>query len=127
MSVFNGEVWVPADNFKVGDRVKVTIVLKADADMDYVVIQDFRAAALEPVEQLPEPVWSEGLCFYRENRDAQTNIFINRMPRGTYVLDYELFATQSGTFTSGATSVQSQYNPAIAAHSAGMLINVNAQ
>lgn len=127
MSVFNGEVWVPADNFKVGDRVKVTIVLKADADMDYVVIQDFRAAALEPVEQLPEPVWSEGLCFYRENRDAQTNIFINRMPRGTYVLDYELFATQSGTFTSGAASVQSQYNPAIAAHSAGMLINVNVQ
>lgn len=127
MSVFNGEVWVPADNFKVGDRVKVTIVLKADADMDYVVIQDLRAAALEPVEQLPEPVWCEGLCFYRENRDAQTNIFINRMPRGTYVLDYELFATQSGTFTSGAASVQSQYNPAIAAHSAGMLINVNAQ
>ncbi len=124
MSVFNGTDWAPSADFKIGDRVKVTIVLKADTDMDYVVIQDARAAALEPVEQLSTSIWSDGLCFYRENRDAQTNIFINHMPRGTYVLDYELFATQGGTFSSGAAAVQSQYNPAIAAHSAGSVINV---
>lgn len=124
MSVFNGSEWVPADRFNVGDRVRVTLVLRADADMDYVVITDGRAAALEPVEQLPEPVWSEGLCFYRENRDSQTNLFIRRMPRGVYVLNYELFATQAGRFASGVAQAQSQYNPVIAAHSAGMEVTV---
>lgn len=124
MSVFDGNEWVASDEFKVGDRVRVTLELRADTDMDYVVIQDLRAAALEPVEQLPEPVWSEGLCFYRENRDSQTNFFIRRMPRGVYLLTYELFATQSGTFASGVAQAQSQYNPAIAAHSAGMEVTV---
>jgi len=124
MSVFNGSEWVPSETFGVGDRVKVTLVIKAGTDMDYVVIQDMRAAGLEPVEQLPVPIWSEGLCFYRENRDSQTNIFIDRMPRGTYILDYELFATRIGEFSSGVAQAQSQYNPGIAAHSAGAEIIV---
>lgn len=124
LSVFNGSEWVPATTFNIGDRVKVTLVIKADADMDYVVIQDHRAAAFEPVDQLPGAIWNEGLCFYRENRDAQTNIFINRLPRGTYMLDYELFASQGGVFSSGAAEAQSQYNPAIAAHSAGATVSI---
>ncbi|MDE6527926.1 MAG: hypothetical protein K2L78_02625, partial [Muribaculaceae bacterium] len=37
LSVFNGKEWVPATSFRVGDRVKVTLVVEADADMDYVV------------------------------------------------------------------------------------------
>lgn len=124
MSVFNGREWVPATAFKVGDRVKVTLILEADADMDYVVIQDHRAAGLEPVSQLPGSIWSEGLCFYSEPRDSQTNIFVSRMARGTYILDYELFASQGGVFASGAAEVQSQYNPSIAAHSAGATITI---
>lgn len=124
LSVFNGEMWVQSDSFSVGDRVKVTLTLKADTDMDYVVVEDKRAATFEPVEQLPRPVWSEGLCFYRENRDSQTNLFIRHLPRGTYVLTYELFVTQAGSFSSGVAGVQSQYNPAIAAHSAGAAITV---
>lgn len=124
MSVFNGAEWVPADKFSVGDRVKVSLVLKADTDMQYVVVTDMRAAGLEPVEQLPAPIWSEGLCFYRENRDDRTNIFIDRMPRGNYILEYELFATVAGTFSSGVASVQSQYNPVVAAHSAGANITI---
>lgn len=115
---------MPATAFKVGDRVKVTLILEADADMDYVVIQDHRAAGLEPVSQLPGSIWSEGLCFYSEPRDSQTNIFVSRMARGTYILDYELFASQGGVFASGAAEVQSQYNPSIAAHSAGATITI---
>lgn len=124
LSVYNGSEWVPSSTFKVGDKVKVTITIEANTDMDYVVLQDQRAAALEPVEQLPMPLWSEGLCFYRENRDSQTNIFINRMPRGTYVLSYDLFVSQAGIFSSGVVQAQSQYNPAIAAHSAGMEVTI---
>lgn len=124
LSVFNGSEWIPGDSFYVGDRVRVELTLTVGEDMDYVVIADKRAAGLEPASQLPEPIWAEGLCFYRENRDSQTNIFINHLPKGTYRLAYELFAAQAGEFTSGAAQAQSQYNPRIAAHSAGAKIRI---
>lgn len=119
LNVYRNGQWVPAKEFAVGDRVQVSLVLKVESDLSYVVILDNRAATFEPVGQLPEPVASEGLWFYRENRDTATNLFINNLPRGTYVLSYELFATQAGNFSSGAATVQSLYNPAITAHSAG--------
>jgi uncharacterized protein YfaS (alpha-2-macroglobulin family) len=90
-----------------------------------VVIADQRAAGLEPVEQLPEPIVAEGLWFYRENRDSHTNIFIDFLPRGVYRLAYELFASQAGSFAGGGAQVQSQYNPIVAAHSGGALIRIN--
>lgn len=127
LSAFNGSEWMPGDRFKVGDRVRVELTLTVGEDMDYVVINDKRAAGLEPASQLPEPIWAEGLCFYRENRDSQTNIFINHLPKGTYRLSYELFAAQAGEFTSGAAQAQSQYNPRIAAHSAGARIYIAPQ
>ncbi len=115
---------MPGDRFKVGDRVRVELTLTVGEDMDYVVINDKHAAGLEPTSQLPEPIWAEGLCFYRENRNSQTNIFIDHLPKGTYRLSYELFAAQAGDFTSGAAQAQSQYNPRIAAHSAGAKITI---
>ena len=124
LTVYRDGKWVPSETFAVGDRVKVALTIKADKDMSYVVIADSRAAALEPVEQLPRPVYSEGLCFYRENRDTRTNLFIDFMPKGVYLLEYELFASQAGTFSSGVAQVQSQYNPVNAAHSAGSRIVV---
>lgn len=124
LSVFDGAKWVTGSEFNVGDRVMVELVLKVEDDLSYLVIEDLRAAGLEPAEQLPTPIVAEGLYFYRENRDSQTNIFIDRLPRGTYRLSYELYASQAGTFASGAARAQSQYNPAVAAHSGGMILTI---
>lgn len=91
--------------------------------MDYVAISDERAACFEPVEQLPSPIFSEGLCFYRENNDETTNIFISNMPKGTYLLSYEMWVNNAGTFSSGIATIQSQYAPQLTAHSSGSIIN----
>lgn len=119
-----GVTWEAADTLQVGDVVKVSLTLRAARDLQYVAIVDNRAACLEPVDQLPTPLWSEGLRFYRENRDSATNIFISRLPKGTYRLTYTLTVNASGAFASGSASIQSQYAPAIAAHSAGSTIIV---
>ncbi len=124
MTVFNGSEWVPSENFTVGDRIKVTLTVKADKDMSYLVINDRRAAGLEPVEQLPGPIYADGVCFYRENRDSQTSVFIDFLPKGSYMLEYELFAAQEGSFVSGVAQVQSYYNPLNAAHSGGAVIAI---
>lgn len=116
--------WVEARDFTLGERVRVSLTLKVESDLSYVVITDPRAGCLEPVEQLPTPVWAEGLCFYRENQDSQTCLFIDRLPRGTYILSYDMFATQSGSFASGSAALQSEYNPAVAAHSGAGSVEV---
>ncbi len=120
----DGIKWENADSLTVGDKIKVELHIKTTQDMDYVAITDDRAACFEPVEQLPAPIFNEGIYFYRENRDAATNIFVTHLPKGTYLLTYELYTNNSGKFTSGIASIQSQYAPSLSAHSAGDIISV---
>lgn len=116
--------WEDASTLNNGDRVKVVLTLKASHDIDYLAITDQRAACLEPAEQLPSPIWSEGVCFYRENLDTETRIFIDRLSKGTYILTYEMWVNNAGSYASGIATAQSQYAPELTAHSAGSRIEV---
>lgn len=117
--------WAPADKFSVGQVVKVRLVIKAARDMDYVTVVDNRAATFEPVVQTPRPVYCDGIVFYLENRDAATNLFINRLPKGQYVIEYEMNVNNEGEYSSGIATIQSQYAPEMTAHSAGLGLTVN--
>lgn len=120
----DGIRWEATDSYEVGDRLKVDLLIHANRDIDYVAIVDRRGACLEPVEQLPRPIVEQGIYFYRENRDAETNIFVDRLPKGVYRLSYEMNVNNAGRYSAGTASVQSQYAPALTAHSAGAIINV---
>lgn len=113
-----------ADSLKVGDKVSVTLTLHVDRDMDYVTIVDERPACYEPVDQLPTPLFSEGIYFYRENRDSETRLFINHLPKGTYILTYDVWINNAGTYASGLATIQSQYAPQFTSHTSGKLLNV---
>lgn len=119
-----GAVWEETDSFNIGDIVQVNLVITAGRNMDYVAIIDQRAACFEPSEQLPRPLWAEGICFYRENRDSSTDIFVDRLPKGTYRLSYTLTVNNAGRFASGIASAQSQYAPELSAHSSGTQLTV---
>lgn len=110
-----------------GDRVRVNLTIKATQTMDYVAIIDERAACLEPVDQVSGTIFSEGLSFYRENRDTQTRLFIDHLPAGVYILSYDMWVNNDGVFTAGPATVQSQYAPRFTARSAGSVITVNKQ
>lgn len=112
------------DMLNVGDLVTVQLTIKCKEAIDYVTISDQRPACIEPVEQLPGYVYVDGLAFYRQVRDASTDIFIDRLPQGTYQLTYTATVTVPGTFVSGIATVQSQYAPASTAHSAAAKITV---
>ena len=121
----NGRKWVETTDIHVGDRVKINLRIITSRDMDYVAIIDDRAACFEPVEQLPKPIYKEGIYFYRENRDAATNIYVTHMPKGTYLLEYEMFVNNSGTFSSGIATLQCQQAPQLTAHSAGAILRAS--
>lgn len=120
----SGDNWNPADTLRLGETVKVRLVIKTTRDMNYLAVSDSRAACLEPVIQTPRPVYCDGAVFYLENRDASTNLFIATLRRGTYILEYEMRVNNSGSFTSGIATVQSQYAPEFTAHSAGTVYTV---
>ena len=111
-----------ADAFKVGDKVKVRVIIKTNKDMDFVTITDERAACFEPVDQLSGYRSEDRTWFYQETKDTQTNIFINSLNKGTHIIGYDVWVTNPGEFTSGIATIQSQYAPQLSAHSAGKTI-----
>ena len=113
-----------ASPIKVGDKLTVRIEIRADRDMEYVHLKDMRAAAFEPLNVLSGYKWQDGLSYYESTRDAATNFFISYLPKGTYVFEYDLFATQQGEFSNGITSLQCMYAPEFATHSEGIRIKV---
>lgn len=118
------EGWAPTDTMVVGQVVKVRLVMTANRDMSYVTVVDNRAATFEPVVQTPRPVYCDGLVFYLENRDAATNLFIDIMPKGQYVVEYEVYVNNAGEYSSGIATIQSQYTPEMTAHSSGTALKV---
>jgi hypothetical protein len=109
---------------KVGDKVKVRIELRVDRAMEYVHMKDMRAACMEPVNVISEFKWQGGLGYYETTKDASTNFFFGQLPKGTYVFEYPLFVTHTGTFSNGITTIQCMYAPEFTSHSEGVHVNV---
>jgi uncharacterized protein YfaS (alpha-2-macroglobulin family) len=65
------------------------------------------------------------LGYYESTRDASINFFFSYLPKGTYVFEYPLRASQSGDFFNGITSIQSMYAPEFASHSEGIRLKID--
>lgn len=120
----NGTEAVRTDRYSVGDKVRVTLTIKAGQDIDYVAVTDERAACMEPVDQLSGYTSTDRLWYYQETRDTATNLFIGFLPKGTYVVTYDCHIDREGEYALGIATAQSQYAPLITAHSAGKTVTV---
>ena len=103
---------VTADNpVRLGERITVKIVITSDRDLEYVQVKDPRAAAFEPVNIHEREGNQGGVWWVESPRDAANCFFFSRFPQGTIVLEYDVFATQCGDFSAGATTVECMYAP----------------
>ncbi|MBS1627703.1 MAG: alpha-2-macroglobulin [Bacteroidetes bacterium] len=112
------------DELKIGDKLMVRIELKTDRAMEYLHLKDLRASCTEPINTLSNYKWQDGLGYYESTKDASTNFFINNMQKGTYIFEYPLFVTHSGTFTTGIATIQCMYAPEFSSHSQAIKIKV---
>lgn len=110
--------------FAVGDRIQVRLTIRSERDLDFVALTDNRGACFEPADQLSVYEWQDGTGSYRETRDSATNIFFSHISKGTYVITYDVYANNAGTYTSSIASLQCQYAPALTSHSAGTSLTV---
>lgn len=109
---------------ETGDLVKVRLEIQTDRAMEFVHIKDMRASGFEPVNVLSSYKWQDGLGYYESTRDAATNFFIDYLPKGVYVFEYDLRANNAGTFSNGITQLQNMYAPEFSAHSDGMMVEI---
>ena len=94
---------------KVGEKVKVTLIITADRDYDFVQITDKRAACLEPVNQLSGYQW--GIGCYVSPRDHATNFYFDRLSKGKHIVEMEYYVDRKGDYQSGTCTVQCTYSP----------------
>lgn len=108
----------------VGDLVKVRIELRSDRDMEFLHLKDMRAAGFEPINVLSKYKRQDGLGYYESTKDAATNFFIDYLPKGIYVFEYDLRVNNSGNMSNGITTIQSMYAPEFSSHSEGIRVTV---
>ena len=109
---------------KVGDKVVVRLTVRSDRNMEFVHLKDMRAATFEPVDQISQMVWQNGLLYYQTSKDASTNFYFDNLPRGTYLFEYAVYVSRLGSYSNGITTIQSIYAPEFTSHTAGMKIIV---
>ncbi|WP_126651472.1 alpha-2-macroglobulin family protein [Chryseobacterium aureum] len=115
----------PETPLKVGDKVTVRMILNTDRAMEFIHIKDMRAAGFEPVDVLSGYQWKNNLGYYQSTKDASTNFYIQYMPKGKYVFEYDVVANASGTFSNGITTMQNYYAPQMNAHTKGSNVSIS--
>ena len=108
----------------VGDELVVRLVVKSDRDYEFLELRDHRPSLTEPVDVLSGWRWGDGAGWYVAVRDASTQLFFERLPRGTHVFEYSLRAAHRGAASSGFATIQSRYAPEFSAHSASIRVEV---
>ncbi|NNK40876.1 MAG: hypothetical protein HKP45_09515, partial [Winogradskyella sp.] len=114
----------PSTQLKVGDLIRVRIELRSDRAMEFLHLKDMRASGLEPINVLSRYKWQDGLGYYESIKDAATNFFIDYLPKGVYVFEYDLRVNNAGNMSNGITTIQSMYAPEFSSHSEGIRIEV---
>ena len=93
----------------VGSRVIVRLTVDSDRDLDFVQLQDKRAACMEPVNQKSGYNWRLG-C-YVTPRDNATNYYFDRLHKGHHVIETEYYIDRAGNYETGTCTVQCAYAP----------------
>ena len=109
---------------KLGDLITVRIELRADRPMEFVHMKDMRASGLEPINVLSSYKWQDGLGYYESTKDASTNFFMEHLPKGVYIFEYDLRVNNAGNFSNGITTIQSMYAPEFSSYSEGVRVKI---
>ena len=108
---------------KVGEKVKVTLLITADRDYDFVQITDKRAACLEPVNQKSGYQW--GIGCYVSPRDHATNFYFDRLSKGMHIVEMEYYVDRKGDYQSGTCTAECTYCPEFGGRTEAYELRVN--
>lgn len=102
-----------------GDRMLVRLTVKAERDLEYVLVEDPLPAGFEVLEGT-----TKGDYAWQERRDDRQVFFLTKLPRGTTTLEYVLQATHLGSFTALGTTAYAMYAPEVHGRGAGRTVRI---
>ncbi len=111
-------------SIKPGDRIAVRLTITAGQDMQFVCLTDNRATCFEPAEQLSGYKYRERIGYYEEIGNTETRFYFEFLPKGTYVITYELNVDRSGEYTQGLSTIQCLYAPQMIARAPAQTVVV---
>jgi hypothetical protein len=112
--------WVPINEntaLQISDKIKTVLTIKTARQLNYVFINERRAATMEPRETESGYKYEDGLEYYQSVKDAGYLFFVDKIPSGIHSISYETVVSASGNFTNGPASLQCMYQPSINAYS----------
>lgn len=110
------------NEYSVGEKIIIRLELKADRPMDYLHLQDMRAAGVEPIQVISQYKYQSGLGYYESTKDLATHFFIDHISAGTFVLEYPVRVAQKGSFSNGISTLQCMYAPEFSSHTGGEVV-----
>ena len=113
------------DALEPGDEIVARLEIVSDRTYEFVHLQDERPACAEPVDVLSSYRWHDGVGYYQSTRDTATHYYIDRLNKGTFVLETSYRVQQRGTFVGGIATIQCMYAPEFTAHSTAETIRVS--
>ena len=121
----DGDKLIPVtQQLKVGDRIRVRIQITADRNMEYLELKDPRCAAFEPVSTGSGWHWNGGLSFYLAVTNTAHTLYIDRIDKGSYVAEYDLYVNNAGHFSLAPAAIQCLYAPEFRALTPGSRLHI---
>ncbi|MCC8155305.1 MAG: alpha-2-macroglobulin [Tannerellaceae bacterium] len=114
----------PERPLRVGDKVVVRLTVRSTQEMNYVYLNDLRPGCIEPSGQLSGLQYRDGIFVYRSPKDLSENFYMERLPAGTFVLEYEGYVSRTGNYSGGLSTIQCLYAPEFISHTQGNRIIV---
>ena len=108
---------------KLGDRIRVRLEVVADRNLEYLELKDPRCAAMEPVSTTSEWSWNSGLSYYRSVTNAAQTLYIDRLEKGRYIVEYDFYVNNAGTYVVPPATIQCLYAPEFRAICPGGIVN----
>ncbi|MBP5190400.1 MAG: hypothetical protein J6031_05755, partial [Bacteroidales bacterium] len=109
----NGTLTPLSDNIhlKVGDRIRVRLTISADRNLEYLELKDPRCAAFEPLSTASGWHSNGQLSFYLAVTNAATTLYIDRLDKGSYYAEYDLYVNNAGSYITAPATIQCLYAP----------------
>lgn len=107
------------ETLRVGDKAIVRLTIRTKQEMTYVHLKDMRAGCFEPTDQLSGTQYRDGAFYYRSSKDVSEQFFFDRLPEGTFVLEYGVYVSRTGEYASGPATIQCLYAPEYTSHTDG--------
>ncbi len=114
--------WADTEASARDQRVESVLTVEAKNDLEYVVVEDAKAAGLETPGarsgEFAEAVAADGqrLPVYVEWRDRTVAFFLRRLPAGVWTLRYDLRTGTVGDFSARPPQARAMYAPEIRAN-----------